>query len=402
MSGVPIRSLWAGRGMALLGILLIALNLRTAVGSISPLVALVSHDIPLGSVGLGVLGALPPITFALSGLVAPVIARRIGIESTLLAACAAMVAGPVLRAVAPDYAVLLLGSAVALAGMGFGNIMLPPAIKKYFPDRIGQLTAAYGTLMALSISIPSLVAAPLAAAGSWRLAAGSWAVLAVLALVPWLVLRAQDRRAAAEAEAAPASPPRLGRLWRSRTAVALAIAFSATGLNMYSLFAWLPELLIQRAGMTAGEAGALLFLFGIVGLPLALVAPILAVRVRNTGYLIGVGVLLFLVGYLGLLLAPSLLTWLWVLSAGTGSIIFPLCLVLIGLRTKSPAGAAALSGFVQGIGYACAALGPLLFAVLHDATGGWSAPLLLLVGASLVAVVAAVLLRRPSFVEDEL
>lgn len=396
------RPLWAGRAAVVVGILLLALNLRTAVASISPIVAVVNRDIELGTVGLGLLGTLPPIAFALSGLVAPRVARRLGIETTLVIACCAMVLGPLLRAVSPSYGVLLAGSAVAFLGMGFGNIMLPPVIKKYFPDRIGQLTAAYGTVMALSISVPPLIAPPIASAAGWRVAVGCWALLAVLALVPWLAVRRRARRDDGSAGIADTGHPAVGPLRTAKTAVALAIAFSVTGLNMYALFAWLPELLIQRAGSSPEQAGALLFLFGIVGLPLALVAPILAGRLRNVGALIALGIGLFLVGYLGLLFAPAVATWLWVLCAGTGSIVFPLCLVLIGLRTRGPQGASRVSGFVQGIGYTAAAAGPLLFAVLHEVTGGWTAPLLLLIAVSLVGFIPAMLLRRPSYVEDEL
>ena len=403
MSLVVSRPLWAGRTAAILGILLVALNLRTAVAAISPIVRVVSADIPLDGVALGVLGTLPPVAFALSGLLAPLLARRIGLEATLVLACVAMILGPLLRALAGNYPVLLAGSIVVLAGMGFGNIMLPPVIKKYFPDRIGQLTAAYATLMAVSLAVPPLIATPVAAAAGWRVAVGCWAILAVGALLPWIVVLAKARRV--EVNDATVSGPRpelLGRMIHSRTAIALAIAFSVTAFNIYAFFAWLPELLRERAGATPAEAGALLALLGIMGLPLALVTPILATRVRNAGALVGVGVALFVVGYLGLLFVPTVVTWLWVMLVGLGAVMFPLCLALIGLRARSQDGAVALSGFVQGIGYASGAFGPLLLGILHDASGDWTVPLLLVLGTSAVGIVPAVLLRRPSYVEDEI
>lgn len=401
-----MRSLWAGRTAAVVAILLIALNLRTAVASVSPIISLVSGDIPLDTIGIGVLGTLPPIAFAASGLLAPLVTRRVGLETTFVLACAAMIVGQIVRAVGLDYWSLLAGSAVALAGMGFANILLPPAVKKYFPDRIGQVTAAYATLLAISIAVPPLVASPVAAAVGWRVSIGGWAIVAVAALVPWLVVRAQSARLATrerEDNIVPTPRPELlGGMRRSRTAVAIAISFSSTAINTYAFFAWLPELLRQRAGSSAAEAGALLFVFGIVGLPLGFIAPILAVRVRNVGVVIAAGVAFFLVGYLGLILVPTLATWLWVLLAGIGAINFPLCLALIGLRTRGPAGAVAVSGFAQAIGYSFGALGPLLFGILHDLTGGWVAPLLFLAAVSLVALIPAVLLAKPGYVEDEL
>ena len=162
-----VRPLWAGRAVAVLGIVLLAINLRTAVAVLSPILGLISDDIPLGSLGIGLLGMLAPLSFAVSGFVAPVVARRIGLESTTMLACVAMVVGPLVRAAAPSYAVLVLGSVVALAGMGFGNILLPPIIKKYFPDRVALLTAAYVTILSVSASVPPLIAAPFAEAAGW-------------------------------------------------------------------------------------------------------------------------------------------------------------------------------------------------------------------------------------------
>jgi CP family cyanate transporter-like MFS transporter len=142
--------------------------------------------------------------------------------------------------------------------------------------------------------------------------------------------------------------------------------------------------------------------FAIAGFPVSIIAPILVARLRSPSWLIIAGVVFFVVGYLGLLLAPGTLTVVWVLFAGLGPILFPVCLVLINTRTRTHTGSVALSGFAQGIGYTAGAFGPLLLGVLHDLTGGWTLPLVFLLAISLVAIVSAVILARPAFVEDEL
>ena len=398
------RPLWAGRAAAVIGIVLLALNLRTAVAVLSPILSSVSGDIPLNSIGIGLLGMLPPLAFAASGFLAPVVARRIGLELTTVLACVAMVVGPLVRAVAPSYPVLVLGSVVVLAGMGFANIVLPPIVKKYFPDRVGLVTGIYVTLMSISASVPPLIAAPLAESIGWRPTIGVWALLAAAALVPWLLVLAQHRGRSREVDAVipEPRPALLGRMHRSTVARAIALAFAVTSLNVYAAFAWLPEIVIDTAGATPAQAGALVALFGIVGLPLGLIAPILATRVKNIGWVFGFAVACWVAGYLGLLLAPGTATWLWVVLAGTGPLAFPLCLVLINLRTRSHEGSIALSGFVQGIGYGLGALGPLVLGVLHDLTRGWTVPLLFLLGVSLLTIISAVALAKPRTVEDEL
>lgn len=391
--------------MVLLGIVLIALNLRTAVASLSPIVVYISADIPLDPLGLGVVGMLPPIAFAVSGLVAPAVARRLGLEATIVLACAAMALGPVIRALAADYAALVIGSAIALGGMGFGNILLPPAVKKYFPDRIGQLTALYATVMTLGASIPALTAAPVAAAVDWRASVGMWAVLSLFALAPWIVVwlaHRRDVRGSGESIALEPEPQLVGRLWHSRIAWAMAILFGFTSFNVYAMFAWLPEILRDVANTSPVEGGALLFLFAIIALPFAVIVPVIATRMPSVAPLVWLSFAFFLTGYLGLLFAPTVATWLWVLLVGSAPLVFPLCLVLINLRTRSQRTSTALSGFVQSIGYGISALGPLLVGIVHTASGGWTVPIVFLMATCVIALIAGLTLSRPIFVEDEL
>lgn len=405
MVTVTPRPLLAGRSMVLLAIVLLALNLRTAVAALSPIVPSISVDIPLDSVGVGILGMLPPIAFAVSGLIAPMVARRIGLESVIVLACVAMVLGPLVRALSTSYVVLVVGSVIVLGGMGFANIMMPPAVKKYFPDRIGALTSLYATLMALSASIAALIAAPVAASAGWRVSVGLWGFLALAALAPWVVVWLQhrrDSRGSGQSLALEPEPELVARLWHSRVAWAMAIAFGFTSFNVYALFTWLPEILGDLVRASAVEGGALLALYAVIGLPFALIVPVLATRLRSIAALIWVSFALFLSGYLGLLLAPTVVPWLWVLLAGSGPLIFPLCLVLINLRTRSPRTSTALSGFVQSIGYGIGALGPLFVGIIHTASGGWLAPLAFLIATCGVTLVAGLTLTRPVYVEDEL
>jgi len=304
-----------------------------------------------------------------------------------------------------------VGSAVTLVGVGVCNVMLPPVVKRYFPDRIGMVTAGYATLMSISTALPSLLAVPVSDSLGWRFSLAIWAAVAGTALVPWIILLGRRRVAeaadrvrplddSAVVEVADAALER--RLWHSPVAVAITITFSVSTINAYAAFAWLPQILIDTIGATPGAAGSLLAVYSIAGLPASIIAPILVSRLRSPSPVILAGVAFFVCGYLGLLLAPGTATVLWVLLIGLGPVLFPVCLVLINLRTRSHTGAVALSGFAQGIGYTAGAFGPLLVGVLHDASGGWTLPLLFLFTVSLVAIVGAVVLSRPGIVEDQL
>ncbi|MHB1172946.1 MAG: MFS transporter, partial [Lacisediminihabitans sp.] len=377
--------LWAGRAMALLGILLVALNLRTAVASISPIAAEISVDIRLDSVGLGVVGMIPPIAFALSGIFGAFGAKRLGLERFLVLAILLMIAGHFVRAVSGSFLALFLGSVLALAGAGIGNVLLPPLVKRYFPDRVGLVTSLYAGVMSFSTAIPAALSAPIADSAGWRLSLGIWSVLALTALVPWIAVLLQHRRERAALTAADEAPEMIepshelvGRIWHSRVAWTIAFVFALSAFHAYAVFAWLPQLLVQIAGVTTIQAGALLALYSLMGVPAALIVPVLATRLKNVSWLLQTGIVAFIVGYLGLLLIPTAAPWLWVALIGAGPLLFPACLTLINLRTRSQQGSVALSGFVQGVGYSLGAFGPLLVGILHDLTRGWTAALLLL------------------------
>lgn len=396
--------LWAGRTLALLGIVLVAFNLRSAVASLSPILAELEVDIALDATVIGVLGMLPPLCYAVFGIATPVFAKRFGLEPTLVVALAALTAGLAGRGLAPDAGWLLASSALTFAAIGVGNVLLPPLVKRYFPDRVGLMTTIYATAMSVSTFVPPLVAVPVATATDWRVSLGEWSAIAALSLIPWIALLVHpSRRAARNATAVPeeAAPSQLRRAARSPIAWALTAIFAVSSLNAYVLFAWLPTILHDIAGTGHAEAGALLSLFAAMGLPASLVVPLIAARYGRIRLLVAVSVVSIVLGYGGLLLAPGAATWLWVALVGTGPLLFPLALVLINLRTRTHAGAVALSGFVQSAGYLIVAAAPLLVGVLHEATGSWTLVLVLLLASAVPAAIGGLIVSRPRYLEDD-
>ena len=394
--------LWPGRGLALFGIILVAANLRTAVAALSPIVAEINVDISLGAVSLGVLGMLPPVCFALFGIFTPMITRRHGLEAPLVLALVAILLGHVTRGLSGSIIMLIIGSVIAFAGLGIGNVLLPPLVKKYFPDRVGLVTSLYVTVVALSTLVPPLIAVPVADAAGWRISLGMWMLLALLALVPWITMLVRHRARTPGPIVDEADATILGRLWKSSIAWALAGVFAVSSLNAYAMFAWLPQLLVDTAEVSPAQAGTLLAVYAGMGIPCALIIPALTARMTNVGPLVYVGVFAFVAGDLGLLFAPETLTWLWVSLAGLGPLFFPLALVLINLRTRTHAGAVALSSFVQSIGYTLGALGPLVFGLLHELSGGWTWPLIFLLATALAIIIAGAVIGRPHMLEDDL
>ena len=112
--------------------------------------------------------------------------------------------------------------------------------------------------------------------------------------------------------------------------------------------------------------------------------------------------LLYPVAYVGLMVAPYSLAVLWAVVLGAATTTFPMVLTLIGLRASTPEGTAALSSFTQSTGYLLAAIGPFGVGVLHDASGGWTVPLLALTVLVVPMVVLGTYVAQVRYVEDQL
>ncbi len=395
------RPVWAGRTLALLGIVIVAFNLRTLPGSLSPLFALIQQEFAVPTLAVGIIGAIPPACFAIASLVTPRIGRRIGLEWGLILSLVFSLVGQLIRVVSNDWVGLALGTSVALFGIGMGNVLLPPTIKKYFPDRISLVTAIYVSAMTLSAAIPPFVAVPLGNAVGWRWELVTWALVTGIAFLPWLAQLRKDRHATLDGDP-------LGRhnrvrlnLWRSPTALAIALTLAVSSLNGYIVNAWLPTAMVGIAGATPSAAGLYLGLFAIVGFPMALIVPALARRVPRSDIFVYVSAAFHVSGYVGLLLCPQTTTWLWIVLIGLGGLIFPLTLTLMNLRTKSTSASLQVSGFSQMGAYTATLFGPLVVGVLFQVTGNWTGYLVLMITISLCVIPAAIILGRGRMIEDE-
>ncbi|MEV6095900.1 MFS transporter [Nocardia sp. NPDC051981] len=395
------RAPFEGRLLVLVAIVMSALTLRVAVTAFTPLAARIGQDIGYSTAVVGVFGMLPTAMFALGGLLTPVLSRRLGLETTALVAMLMTGVGSVIRALVPATWELLAFSALALAGMGIGNVVIPPLVKRYFSDRLATLSSVYIVMVQLGTVFPALIAVPVADAHGWRLSLGMWAALAFAAALPWIaVLRVRGDRARVDTTELPSDAVEsTGKVWRSPVAWGMAFMFGMTSLITYSLFTWMPTI-FSDAGASASFGGSMVGIFALIGLVAALSAPIVVGRMANPFPVVIGCAVFFFIGFAGLLLAPMSAPLLWVLAVGLGPSTFPMALTLINLRTRTGAGSAALSGFTQGVGYSVACVGPLLFGALHTMTGGWLAPFGFLMVAVLILMAGAWVACKPQMLED--
>ncbi|MEV8457346.1 MFS transporter [Streptomyces sp. NPDC052095] len=388
------------------GLVLTALNLRPAITSLGALLEEVRDGLHMSGSVAGVLTSVPPLCFAIFGIMAPRLARRFGPGAVVCAGMIAITAGLVIRPLVGGTAGFLAASALALMGIAVSNVLMPVIVKHWFPDRVGSMTGLYSMALALGTSLAAAITVPMTSAmgGSWRLGLGVWAALSAAAILPWLPL-VRDRRAAdrpsgrpVAAQAAQAAPEL--RITRSRTAWSLACFFGLQATAAYITMGWMPQI-FRDAGVSAGTAGVLLAVTMAMGVPLAFVIPRVASRMRNQGPIVLVLGSCGLVGYAGLYLAPAGGAWAWALLLGISNCSFPLALTMIGMRSRTGAGVVRLSAFAQSVGYLISIPGPLLIGVLYQHSGGWELPIALMAGLMVPQMAVGFLAGRDRTIEDE-
>jgi MFS transporter, CP family, cyanate transporter len=383
--------------LVLVGLVLLSLNLRPAAVSVGPVLAEVRDGLGMSATSAGLLTSLPVLAFAFFGALAPALASRIGLHRVTLLALLCLVTGLGARVLVDHEAAFLAWSMLALAGMAVANVVLPSLVKLHFPDRIGLVTAIYTTSLSIGLTAALWLTVPIAERfGDWRQGLGAWALIAAVAVVPWLGLVGHDRQLER-----PERTVTFGQVVRTRLGIAMALFFGFQSLQAYSVFGWFAQV-YRDAGFSAGTAGLLLGVITAMSIPLSFWLPAWAARMQHQTWLIVGLVACYPIGYVGLIVAPVAGAWLWAVLVGIAASVFPVVLTLIGLRARTSEGTAALSGFTQSVGYLIAAIGPFGMGFVYDLTGGWTVPLVGLIVLVVPQLVAGLTVVRPSYIEDEI
>ena len=376
--------------------MLLALALRLPISSLGVALPDLRADLALSATGAGALTTLPVLCFAVVGLGAASSVARGGVRRAAVLLLAFMTAGLVLRATTSSVAVFVLGTVAVLSAIAVGNVLLPVLGKTYFPDRLPLVSSLSGAAVIGGSSAGALGAGMVTGWLGWRVALGGAAVVSGAAAVLWLLLA--DGRAGGEVRGRPIP---LRAVARSGHAWLMVLCFGLLSAQAYAQLGWYPAILVD-AGMGSGSAGVMFSVLTGTGIPTILALPWL-MRVLGSGpalpVLFGVATA---AGWIGIAVAPATATWVWSVLIGFGAGIFGWALAMVGLHSRTAEGAAALSGFMQGIGYLVAAIGPFGVGLLHDLTDGWTASAWLLVVTGLgIAVLGASVATR-WHLEDEL
>lgn len=374
---------------------LLAFNLRPAIAAVAPVLTDIERSTGLSAAGAGLLTTLPVLAFGACAPLAPALGRRAGIEVALVGAVALGAAGIALRSV-PGIGALFAGTVLLGVGIAVANVLVPALIKRDFPTKPREATAVYSVALSAGAAVAAGVTVPLShATGGWRWGLGLWAlpVVAVVALGLW-VFNLRD----AHHDIAPVHVS--ARLWRDRLAWQVTGFMGLQSVGFYVMITWLPSI-FERHGVAPAAAGWLLALAGFSSLPAAAVAPVLGSSPKRQRIGVVTVALTNLTAVIGLIVWPAAgaVAWMVLLGIAQGAAI-SLALTFIVVRAPDSRRAAELSAMAQTVGYLVAGLGPTALGALRDATGGWTAPLLVLAAVLAPELVCGVGSARPRLVGD--
>ena len=385
-------SLISSSGFFLFVLLLTAANLRTPITATGPILENICQTFGLNATAAGVLNFIPLLMFAVLAPASSWLGNRIGLEKTLWGAVWLITLGSALR-ITGSATGLWLGTLTLSSGIAAANVLLPPLIKRDFKEHTARYIGLYASTMAITASIASGVAVPLAQVtrAGWFLSVGVWLIPAIVALAAWIPKLKNHSHSVAQQNSL--SAPRLRSPWSSALGWQVSIFMALQSMVFYTLIAWFTPY-AQANGFSQATAGWLLFIYQAVAVAANLACMVALKKMRDQRLIGFIASLAIFTGLAGLLLAP-MLSALWLIIAGLGAgASMVTCLSLFNLRAGDHRQASQLSGMSQCVGYGLAALGPLAFGLLHETFLSWSLPLLALLAISLLQMIVAPLAGR--------
>lgn len=299
-------------GFALFGAALIAISYGLARFAFGLFVPPIRADLGLTPYLIGIIGALPLISFVFASAVAPMAAIRLGARNTAVMSGVFGVVGLVL--ISQSTGPVSLGVGVFACGICTGLMMpaltaaMQVLVDRSLHGRVSSVMNA-GTSIGVAVSVPVV----LFMAGLWRYAYMAFAVMAVVGVfAAWYVIPSVSRVTPSNAAAPePISALQWWRLLRL-SAFAFAMGFVSAA---YWIFA--PDLVVTLGELPSSATGWIWLAVGAAGLGGAVVADLAD---RNNPPVTQALMLMMLAASLALLAASPAQIWL----AGFSALVFGL------------------------------------------------------------------------------
>ncbi|MGR3742073.1 CynX/NimT family MFS transporter [Companilactobacillus sp. DQM5] len=368
-----------------LGIILIAMNLRLPITMIPPLMEQIKLSVKLPSSMAGLLTSIPLLTFAIMSPIIVKLGKKIGNELSIFVLFSLLVIGSFLRII-PTMFFLFFGTFLIGMGIDSGNVLIPAVIKGKMPNKISLGTSLYTVSMMVMASVGSALSGFLIIRTSLANTLFVLSLTSIVGLLAWLpnVSFKKDEESDKKIKINT-----YRSVWKQPIGWLVTLLFGLQSLISYSLITWIPSILIDQ-GVNSVVASTTLTIFQFAGIPFSLITPMLVEKKWGMNSLLIITFIGFIGGTFGLFItnmSSGFYFFIGLILGFASSAAFNLTVVFFGKKTTNPYQTVEISGMAQSFGYLLAAVGPFVFGVLHSLFNTWSISLYITIVLSLVMII---------------
>ncbi len=264
-------------GLLLIAVCLVAANMRPTITAVGPLLGQIGDDTGLTAGALGLLAAVPLLTWAVVSPLVHDLGRRFGVTRVVLWSLVILAAGTVVRSIPGPAVSLWIGTALIGIALAVTNVLMPAVVKRDHPHRLAMVMALYTALLGGLGALASGVAVPLSLVpidgepAGWRFALlVTGGVLLPFAIVAWAWagLGRRDEQARASVRERGGTG-----IWRDRVAWQVAAYMGLQSAVFYMTVTWLAAI-STSTGRSAVVAGIDVMIYQIFALVGALLVPL--------------------------------------------------------------------------------------------------------------------------------
>jgi len=338
--------------------------LRLTILAVPPVIPAIHADLALSGTGVGVLGGLPVVLFAVVALPGSLLIALLGPVRVVVVGLLLIAVAGALRGAVPAVTWLYATTILMASGVAIMQPAMPTLVRLWTPHRIGFATAIYSNGLLMGGIFPTLLTIPVVLPlvhHSWPLALAFWSapVFAIAVLVLFTV-------SGQRGPATPARRPHWWPNWRDGLIWRLGLTFGSVNAMYFSTNTFVPDYLTAsgRPDLISATLSALNF----GQLPASLLLLGLAVRLERRKWpFVAFGLMCF-ASIIGIATSASAWTVLWAALLGFAAAgVLVLVLVLPPLL-RPPAEVAPISAGMMTVSYGLGMVTAVASGALWDVT----------------------------------
>lgn len=369
---------------------LAAINLRTVLLAVPPVLPLIRQDLGLSYTATGLLTSLPILLMGLAAVPGAFLIARVSARSAVAVGLVLLGAGTLLRALVPSALPIFSFTVVLSLGIAIAQPAMTVLVRQWFPNHIGLATGIYsngliiGEVIAASLTIPTLT---LLGPDNWRGTFILWGIPIVVTLALWLALAPRARWGATARGSV-----RWQAGWNTWRGWRLGLLLGSGSLVYFAMNTWIPN--YEKAIGRGAEYPLALSILNDMQLPASIMVVVFARLLAGRRWPFIASGVLCVIGIFGWLFLPAA-SLLWVGMLGLGSsAVFLLSLALPALLAPE-AEVAGYTGLMLTLGYTNAFFGPLIGGSIWDITGTPASVFLPVILACFGQIILGAVLPRP-------